>query len=68
MDPEVNMEPTLEQIIGWVKEASVMAQQMRGEGLQVRHKSKADLVTEADTTIETYLLGNVQSNFTVLRV
>lgn len=63
MDPEVNMEPTLEQIIGWVKEASVMAQQMRGEGLQVRHKSKADLVTEADTTIETYLLGKVQSNF-----
>ena len=57
------MEPTLEQVIGWVKEAAGMAQRMRGEGLQVRHKSKADLVTEADTTIEAFLIQKIQTYF-----
>ncbi len=57
------MEPTLEQVISWVKEASVMAQQMRGEDLQVRHKSKADLVTEADTAIEAFLIEKINTYF-----
>ncbi len=39
LDAEVTMEPTMEQVISWVKEAAVMAQQMRAEDLQVRHKS-----------------------------
>ena len=51
MDAEVKMEPTLEQVIGWVEEASAMAQRMRGGNLRVRHKNKADLVTEADTAV-----------------
>ena len=57
------MEPTLEQVIGWVKEAAVMAQQMRGEDLQVRHKSNADLVTEADTTIEAFMIEKIHTHF-----
>ncbi len=57
------MEPTLEQVINWVKEAALMAQQMRGEGLQVRHKSKADLVTEADTAIEAFMINKIHESF-----
>ena len=57
------MEPTLEQVINWVKEAAGMAQQMRNEGLEVRHKSKADLVTAADTAIEAFMIEKVQTHF-----
>lgn len=57
------MEPSLEQVISWAKEAAVMAQQMRNEDLQVRHKSKADLVTEADTTIEAFLIKKIHTHF-----
>lgn len=57
------MEPTLEQVISWVKEAAVMAEQMRGEDLQVRHKSKADLVTAADTAIEAFMIGKIHASF-----
>ena len=39
------MEPRLEQVMEWVKEASAMAQHLRGGNLRVRHKNKADLVT-----------------------
>lgn len=62
------MEPTLEQVIDWVKEAATIAQQMRGQDLQVRHKSKADLVTEADTTIEAFLIEKIRNNFPNHRV
>lgn len=57
------MEPTLEQVLIWVKEAAVMAQQMRNEDLQVRHKSKADLVTAADTTIEAFMIEKIHTHF-----
>lgn len=63
MNAEVKMEPTLEQVIGWVEEASAMAQRMRGGNLRVRHKSKADLVTEADTAIESFLIDKISTNF-----
>ena len=57
------MEPTLEQVVSWVKEAASMARQMRQEDLQIRHKSKADLVTEADTAIEAFLIDKIHTNF-----
>ncbi len=57
------MEPILEQVLSWVKEAAVMAQQMRGQDLQVRHKSKADLVTAADTAIEAFMIDKVHASF-----
>lgn len=57
------MEPTLDQVVNWVKEAASMARQMRQEDLQVRHKSKADLVTEADTAIEAFLIDKIHTNF-----
>ena len=57
------MEPKLEQVVSWVKEAAIMAQQMRQENLQVHHKSKADLVTEADTAIEAFLIDKIHTNF-----
>ena len=57
------MEPTLDQVVSWVKEAAVMARQMRQEDLEVRHKSKADLVTEADTAIEAFLIDKIHTNF-----
>lgn len=57
------MEPTLDQVVSWVKEAASMARQMRQEDLQVRHKSKADLVTEADTAIEAFLIDKIHTNF-----
>jgi len=63
LDAEVNMEPTLDQVVSWVKEAASMARQMRQEDLQVRHKSKADLVTEADTAIEAFLIDKIHTNF-----
>jgi len=63
LDAEVKMEPNLEQVINWVKEAAAMAQQMRNEDLQVRHKSKADLVTEADTAIEAFLIEKIHTHF-----
>ncbi len=63
MDAEVKMEPSLEQVISWVKEAAAMAQEMRGEDLQVRHKSKADLVTAADTAIEAFMIEKIQTHF-----
>ena len=57
------MEPTLEMVLNWVKEAAVMSQQMRGEDLQVRHKSKADLVTAADTAIEAFMIEKIHTHF-----
>lgn len=57
------MEPRLEQVMEWVKEASAMAQHLRGGNLRVRHKSKADLVTEADTAIESFLIDKINQNF-----
>ena len=57
------MEPSLEQVLSWVKEAAVMAQQMRGQDLQVRHKSKADLVTAADTAVEAFMIGKIHAHF-----
>jgi len=57
------MEPTLDQVVSWVKEAAVMARQMRQEDLAIRHKSKADLVTEADTAIEAFLIDKIHTNF-----
>ena len=63
MTTEVNMEPTLEQVISWVKEAAAMAQQMRGEGLEVHHKSKADLVTAADTAVEAFMIDKIHSHY-----
>lgn len=57
------MEPTMEQVLNWVKEAAAMSQQMRNEDLQVRHKSKADLVTEADTAIEAFMIKKINANF-----
>lgn len=63
LDAEVIMEPKLEQVVSWVKEAAVMARQMRQENLQVHHKSKADLVTEADTAIEAFLIDKIHTNF-----
>ncbi|HNZ16558.1 MAG TPA: inositol monophosphatase family protein, partial [Anaerolineaceae bacterium] len=57
------MEPRLEQVMEWVKEASAMAQHLRGGNLRVRHKNKADLVTEADTAIESFLIDRISNNF-----
>lgn len=62
------MEPNLEQVLSWVEEAAETAQRMRQDGLQVHHKSKADLVTEADTTIEAFLIETIQTNFPGHRV
>ena len=63
MEAEVKMEPTLEQVINWVKEAALIAQQMRREDLEVRHKSKADLVTAADTAIEAFMIEKINAHF-----
>ena len=57
------MEPTLDVVLSWVEEAAEIAQRMRGDDLQVRHKSKADLVTEADTTVEAFLIGKIRAAF-----
>lgn len=62
------MEPTLDQVLNWVEEAGEIAQRMRQNDLLVRHKSKADLVTEADTIIEAFLIKKIQTNFPGHRV
>lgn len=57
------MEPNLSLLIQWTKQAGATALQFQQEGLQVSYKGQADLITQADQSIEQTLLGQISDLF-----
>lgn len=57
------MEPTLEQIIGWAREAGAILRSGFRQNIQVHHKGPKDLVTEMDHKSEALLLKHIRTSF-----
>ncbi len=57
------MQPDLEMITAWARQAGQMALEMRQSDLQIEHKGKTDLVTRADKAIEAWLMDQVHTYF-----
>ena len=57
------MQPTIEQVLGWTKEAGEIARKMQGGNLDVRYKAAADIVTAADTAVEDFLVSKIHAEF-----
>ncbi len=57
------MQPTIEQVINWTKEAGKIAHKMQGGNLDVRYKAVADIVTAADTAVEEFLVSKIHADF-----
>ncbi|MFA5612244.1 MAG: inositol monophosphatase family protein [Anaerolineaceae bacterium] len=57
------MQPTLEQVITWTMEAAEIAQRMQHQQLEMHYKAAAELVTEADSAVEAFLLEKILAVF-----
>ncbi len=57
------MQPTLDEISGWSREAGEILQKGFGHEHRVTHKSAIDLVTEMDHQAEEFLLGKIKGKF-----
>ncbi|MCK9246337.1 MAG: inositol monophosphatase [Anaerolineaceae bacterium] len=57
------MQPTLEQVIEWTAEAGQIAQRMQHQPLKMHYKAAAELVTEADSAVEAFLLEKIRLTF-----
>jgi len=55
------MQPTLDQLVMWAKEAGVILRAGFGKQHQVQLKSRFNLVTEMDHRSEEYLLGQIRT-------
>lgn len=57
------MKPTLEFIEEIARQAGGILKSLTGEDLDVRHKSRTDLVTKADNASEEYIIGEIRKTF-----
>lgn len=57
------MEPTLNQIVDWAREAGAILRSGFRQKIQIQHKGPKDLVTEMDHRSEAYLLGQIMGAF-----
>lgn len=57
------MQPTLEQVINWTTEAGNIAQNMQSKDIERHYKAQTELVTEADTAVEAFLLKKIREEF-----
>ncbi len=57
------MQPTLEQVESWARQAGEILRQHFRSSLKIRHKSLIDLVTEADGLSEAYILEQIRAAF-----
>lgn len=57
------MEPTLELVLEWARQAARIAVEMQTHNIEKRYKNDIELVTAADTAVEDYLLGQIQRHF-----
>lgn len=57
------MEPTLNQIIDWAREAGTILRSGFRQKMEIRHKGPKDLVTEMDHRSEAYLLAQIMGAF-----
>jgi myo-inositol-1(or 4)-monophosphatase len=57
------MEPALDDIIHWARQAGSILREGYGKRHQIDYKGRIDLVTEMDQRSETYLLEQVRSHF-----
>ena len=57
------MQPTLDQVVTWTTEAADIALKMQGENLKSHYKAAFELVTEADSAVEAYLIEKIQAQF-----
>lgn len=57
------MQPTLEQILAWTREAAKIAATMQRKDVEKRYKDGAELVTAADTAVENFLLDKIRAHF-----
>lgn len=57
------MKPTLEFIKEIARQAGGILQSLNSDDLDVRHKSRTDLVTKADHASEDYLIGEIRKAF-----
>lgn len=57
------MQPTLDQVLTWTRQAAQIAAEMQKDGLEKRYKDGDELVTAADTAVENFLLEKISSHF-----
>jgi len=57
------MEPTLNQVIGWAREAGAILRSGFRQKIEIRHKGPIDLVTEMDGRSEALLLDRIRGAF-----
>jgi myo-inositol-1(or 4)-monophosphatase len=57
------MQPTLEEIKSWARQAGDILRAGLGKEHDIRHKSEVDLVTEMDQRSEDYLVSQIRSRF-----
>lgn len=57
------MQPTLDFVTQLALKAGQILQSFVGKDLHIQHKSRTDLVTEADHAAEAYLIQNIQEKF-----
>ena len=62
------MQPTIDEMIVWAREAGKILLQGFGQQIQVDHKGEIDLVTEMDRRSEAYLLEQIRGKYPEHRV
>jgi len=57
------MKPSIEELIGWAKQAGEILRDGYGKQHDINHKGRIDLVTEMDHKSEAFLLQKIQEQF-----
>lgn len=57
------MEPVIEELVAWARQAGSILRNGYGKHHQVDHKGRVDLVTEMDHRSEAYLLEQIRAHF-----
>lgn len=57
------MQATLGQVLEWTRQAAQIALQMQSKDLEKHYKARSELVTEADSAVENFLIERIHAAF-----